>query len=127
MSDENENENEYNGEGESEQEEDQELNLEVEEAEEEGEYEYVYGIALPQLPEGLQPLSCLVLIEGIMMDSGQPTITAIGSEDMKPWVAVGIMRMEASRLENAYTFGGLGTGFAFDGEDDEDEDEEDEY
>lgn len=78
---------------------------------------YIYGIEMPVLPEGLQPLECVVLIQGINMENGQPTITAMGSENMTPWTAVGMLRMEATRLETGYTFGGLGTGF-----DEEDED-----
>ena len=86
--------------------------------------EYVYGICMPRLPEGLQPLECVVLIEGIQMDSGQPTVTAMGSDGMRPWVAVGLMRMEAARLEQGYIFGGNGSGFF---EEDDDEEEDDEY
>lgn len=85
--------------------------------------EYVYGVCMPRLPEGLQPLEVVVLLEGIDMNSGQPTVTAMGSDGMKPWVAVGLMRMEAARLEQGYIFGGNGVGFD-DGDDEEDEDDE---
>lgn len=92
-------------------------------AEEENDCIYVYGICMSQLPEGLQPLECIVLIEGIMMDTGQPTITAMGSEGIKPWAAAGMLRMEANRLEHGYIFSGH-DGFD---DDDEDEDEDENY
>ena len=85
-------------------------------------YEYVYGVAMPQLPPGLQPLEIIVLIEGIMMDTGQPTITAMGSEGMKPWTGVGLLRMEAARLEQGYVYGG---NDGFDLEDEEEDEDED--
>ena len=97
------------------EEEDEEINLdEVEEI------EYCYGIALPALPEGLQPLECVVLIKGIMMDSGQPTVTALGSEGMTPWEAAGMLQMEAQRLIQGYVYGGMAF---YDDSDDEEEDE----
>jgi hypothetical protein len=34
------------------------------------EIEYIYGIPMPSLPEGLQPLECVILIKGIMLDEG---------------------------------------------------------
>lgn len=86
--------------------------------------EYCYGVSMPCLPEGLQPLEIVVLIEGIQMDTGQPTITAMGSDGMKPWTAVGLLRMEAARLEQGYIYGGNGVGFA---SEEFDEDEDDEY
>jgi hypothetical protein len=113
-----ENEEELPEESESEEEE-TEINLEEVE-----EVEYVYGIMMPTLPEGLQPLECVVLIKGIMMDSGQPTVTALGSEGMTPWEAAGMLQMEAQRLIQGYVFGGMGsTGFFEDDDDDEEEDE----
>lgn len=83
--------------------------------------EYCYGIALPALPEGLQPLECVVLIKGIMMDSGQPTVTALGSEGMTPWEAAGMLQMEAQRLIQGYVYGGM---VFFDGDDDDDEEDD---
>lgn len=80
--------------------------------------EYCYGIEMPTLPEGLQPLDCVVLISGIMMDTGQPTITAMGSENMTPWMAVGMMAVESQRLTMGYTL----TAVALDMEDDDEED-----
>lgn len=100
---------------------DEEINLPDEDGEDE-DVEYCYGIAMPTVPEGLQPLECIVLIKGIMMDSGQPTITAMGSENMSPWEAVGMLQMEAQRLINGYSFGGMGTGF-YDSDDDDEDDE----
>lgn len=102
----------------SEENENEENELEEEEAYDDG-CEYAYGICLPRLPEGMQPLECVVLIEGIEMNTGQPTFTAVGSDGMKPWVAVGLLRMEAARLEQAYIFGGQGF------EDDDEEEEDD--
>lgn len=87
----------------------------------ESECEYVYSICMPKLPIDLQPLECVVLIKGMMMSTGQPTITAMGSEGMSPWEAVGMLQMEAQRLVYGYSFNGNGTGF----EDDEDDEEED--
>ena len=98
-------------------EEEDEMNLE-----EVAEIEYCYGIALPSLPEGLQPLECVVLIKGIMMESGQPTVTALGSEGMTPWEAAGMLQMEAQRLIQGYVYGGM----TFYEDDDDDEEEEDE-
>lgn len=65
--------------------------------------EMVYGIPMPNIPADLQPLECVVLLSGIMMDTGQPTITAMGSEGMTPWLAIGMMRVEQARLEMGYT------------------------
>lgn len=102
----------------------EEENPEVPEEEEEEEiddgYEYCYGVAMPQLPVGLQPLEIIVLLEGIDMITGQPTITAMGSEGMKPWSAIGLLRMEAARLEQGYIYSGSGDGF-FNEEDEEDD------
>lgn len=80
--------------------------------------EYVYGIPMPVIPEGLQPLECVVLMQGIMLDSGQPTITAMGSEGMTPWMAIGMMRIEQARLEMGYTLSAVALN------DDDDDDEE---
>lgn len=80
--------------------------------------EYVYGIEMPTLPDDLQPLECVVLIKGIMMDTGQPTITAMGSEGMEPWTAVGMMRIEQARLEMGYTLTAVAMNI------DEDDDDE---
>lgn len=87
------------------------------------EYELVYGLMMPVLPEGIQPLECVVLLKGIVMETGQPTITALGSEGITPWEATGMLQMEAQRLIAGYTFGGMGTGFYDDDDDDEEEDE----
>ncbi len=95
--------------------------LELPEPEEESDCDYVYGVCMPRLPLGLQPLEVIVLIEGIMMDTGAATITAMGSEGIKPWSAVGMLRMEAARLEQAYIE--LGDS----GEFDDDDEEEDDY
>lgn len=102
------------------EEEESEINLDDDEEVEE--VEYVYGIMMPTLPEGLQPLECVVLIKGIMMESGQPTVTALGSEGMTPWEAAGMLQMEAQRLIQGYVYGGISNGF-FDDDDDDDEDE----
>lgn len=76
---------------------------------------YVYGVEMPNLPPDLQPLECVVLLQGIMMESGQPTITAMGSEGMTPWMAIGMMRVEQARLEMGYTL----TAVALSDDDDE--------
>lgn len=65
--------------------------------------EFIYGIEMPVLPEGMQPLECVVLVQGIMMDTGMPTITALGSDGMTPWMAVGMMAVESQRLTMGYT------------------------
>lgn len=78
---------------------------------------YVYGVEMPSLPADLQPLECVVLLQGIMMESGQPTITAMGSEGMTPWMAIGMMRVEQARLEMGYTL----TAVALDDDDDNEE------
>lgn len=104
----------------------EEDNVEEPEAEEEEDFddgcEYVYGVCMPQLPAGLQPLEIIVLLEGIDMDTGQPTITAMGSDGMKPWTAIGLLRMEAARLEQGYIYAGSGNGFYDEDEEDEDDD-----
>jgi hypothetical protein len=79
--------------------------------------EHVYGIAMPKLPEGMQPLECVVLIQGIEMENGMPTITALGSEGMTPWMAVGMMAVESQRLTMGYTLTAVAMM-----DDDEDED-----
>lgn len=99
----------------------EEIELPDEDGEDEEEINYVYGIEMPSLPEGLQPLECVLLLKGIMMDSGEPTVTALGSEGMTPWEAAGMLQMESARLIQGYVFGGLGSGFLF--EEDEEEDE----
>lgn len=81
------------------------------------EVELVYGIPCPKLPEGLQPLECVVLLTGIDMESGAPTMTALGSSGLSPWVAVGLLEIEAARLKMGYTL----TAIAFEDEDDDDE------
>jgi hypothetical protein len=45
----------------------------------------------------------------------------MGSDGMKPWSAIGLLRMEAARLEQGYIYGGSGVGF-FDDEEEEDDD-----
>lgn len=99
-----------------EEEDEEEINLDEVEP-----IEYCYGIALPSLPENLQPLECVVLIKGIMMDSGQPTVTALGSEGMTPWEAAGMLQMEAQRLIQGYVYGGMAF---YEGEDEDEEEDE---
>lgn len=81
--------------------------------------EYVYGIEMPDLQEGMQPLEAVVLIQGIMMETGMPTIVAMGSEGMTPWMAVGMMAVETQRLTMGYSLHAV----AMDLENDEDEDD----
>lgn len=77
--------------------------------------EWVYGIEMPILPDGLQPLECVVLMSGIEMETGHPTITALGSDGMTPWMAIGMMSVETARLQMGYTFHAV----SLDEEDDE--------
>lgn len=84
----------------------------------EDEFEYCYGIPLPKLPPGLQPLECVILLTGIDMENGSPTMTSLGSQGMAPWNAVGLMELEVHRLKMGYTFSAIAL-------DDEDEDEDD--
>lgn len=65
---------------------------------EEEEYTHVYGIQVPEMDTNIQPLECLILIKGINMDDGSPTMTSIGSDGITPWEAVGMMSMEIERL-----------------------------
>jgi len=83
------------------------------------EFTYVYGIEMPNLPPDLQPLECVVLLTGIDMETGSPTMTSLGSERMAPWVAVGLLETEAHRLKMSYTFSAISV------DDDDDEDEND--
>lgn len=64
----------------------------------------VFGIPMPSMVEGFQPLECVVLIQGIIMDNGNPTMTSLGSAGMTPWVAVGLMELEIERLKMSYVF-----------------------
>lgn len=97
-----------------------------EEDEELEEIEYVYGIAMPDLIDDIQPLECCVLVKGIFMSTGEPTIIALTSDGMTPWEAAGMLQMEASRLIQQYAFHGTGLGFVVgEFEDDEEEDEDD--
>lgn len=66
---------------------------------EDEEQEYVFGIPVPGLTEGVQPLECLVLIKGINMEDGTPTMTTIGSEGITPWEAVGMLQVEIERIK----------------------------
>lgn len=86
--------------------------------EEESQFEYAYGIPLPKLPPSLQPLECVILIVGIDMETGSPTMTSLGSEGMAPWTAVGLMSVEMHRLKMSYTFSAISL-------EDDDEDEDD--
>lgn len=92
----------------------------LEDDEEGEEVEFVYGIRMPPIPEDMQPLECVVLIHGIMMDNGTPTITAMGSEGMTPWLAAGMMTVEIQRLTMGYTMSAVDDIF----EDEDDEDDE---
>lgn len=66
------------------------------------EVEYVYGIPMRPLPEGLQPLECIVIIKGMYMENGDATMTSIGSEGLIPWEVVGMLEMEAQRIKMHY-------------------------
>lgn len=70
-----------------------------EEEPQEEEATYVFGIEVPDIDEGVQPLECLILIKGINMEDGNPTMTAIGSAGITPWEAIGMMQMETERLK----------------------------
>lgn len=96
----------------------EEVSVPEPEEEEEEEYEYVYGIQMPKLPPDLQPLECVVLLTGIDMTTGSPTMTSLGSERMAPWTACGLMAVEQHRLKMSYTFSAISL-------DDDDEDEDD--
>lgn len=92
--------------------------LTVPEPEEEtSKFEFCFGIPLPKLPPSLQPLECVILIVGIDMETGSPTMTSLGSEGMAPWTAVGLMSVEMHRLKMGYTFSAISL---------EDDDEDDE-
>lgn len=75
------------------------MSEEEEPQEEEVEQQYVFGIPVPDINEGVQPLECLILIKGINMEDGSPTMTTIGSEGITPWEALGMMSMEIERLK----------------------------
>lgn len=98
-----------------------ETEINAEDDEEIEEIEYVYGLAMPPLPDGMQPLECVVLITGIMMETGTSTITAMGSDGMTPWMAVGMMAVESHRLTMGYTMNAVTSDWDFE-ENDEDED-----
>ena len=65
--------------------------------EEESEQQYVFGIEVPDMSPGVQPLECLILIKGIDMENGSPTLTTIGSQGITPWEAIGMMYTEIER------------------------------
>lgn len=71
----------------------------MEENEEQEEYEpqYVFGIEVPDMSPGIQPLEVIVLIKGINMEDGSPTLTTIGSQGLTPWEAIGMMYTEIER------------------------------
>lgn len=72
---------------------------EPQEEEEDENQQYVFGIPVPDMNEGVQPLECLILIKGINMEDGSPTMTTIGSEGITPWEAIGMMDVEMERLK----------------------------
>ena len=59
----------------------------------------VFGIPVPTIGGDVQPLECLVLVKGIHMETGTPTMTSIGSEGITPWEAMGMMQMEIERIK----------------------------
>lgn len=79
--------------------EEEETEVEVELEEEEDGQEYILGIPVPSMSEGIQPLELIVLIHGINMEDGSPTMTTIGSEGITPWLAAGMMTIELERLK----------------------------
>lgn len=73
--------------------------MEPNDDQEEVEKQYVFGIEVPDLSEGVQPLEVLILIKGINMEDGSPTMTVIGSDGITPWEAVGMMNVEMERMK----------------------------
>lgn len=73
--------------------------MEPNDDEEEVEKQYVFGIEVSDLPEGIQPLEVLILVKGINMEDGSPTMTVIGSDGITPWEAVGMMHVEMERMK----------------------------
>ena len=74
---------------------------EPEETEEETEeyQELVYGIPVPEMTEGLQPIEVIVLIKGINMEDGSPTMTTVVSPGMTTWEAAGLMTIALERVK----------------------------
>lgn len=82
---------------------------EVEETEEEEEeQEYLFGIPIPDVDEGIQPIECLILVKGVRMEDGSPTMTAMGSAGITPWEAVGMMSLEIERLKFMSVYASVG-------------------
>ena len=81
---------------------DEEPTEEEEELEEELEddgQEYCYGIPIASMTDGIQPLELVILVQGINMETGSPTMTMIGSEGITPWAAAGMMTIELERIK----------------------------
>lgn len=71
---------------------------ELEEEEDDGQ-EYCYGIPIASMTEGIQPLELVILVQGINMETGSPTMTMIGSDGITPWAAAGMMSIELERIK----------------------------
>jgi hypothetical protein len=89
-----------------------------EELEEDDGQEYIFGIAVPSMDANIQPLELIVLIQGINMDDGNPTMTTIGSEGITPWMAAGLMTIELERLKAMSVIHTMG-GYVNEDEEDE--------
>ncbi len=92
-----------------------------EESEEELEEDYqelVYGIPVPEMTEGLQPIEVIVLIKGVNMEDGSPTMTTVVSPGMTTWEAAGLMVIA---LERVKTMAMMDLFETYEDEDDEDE------
>lgn len=70
-----------------------------EETEKAEEHTLVFGIPVLSIEEDIQPLECMILVKGINMKTGMPTMTTIGSEGITPWEAMGMMQMEIERIK----------------------------
>jgi hypothetical protein len=67
-------------------------------SEEETERNYVFGIEITNVAPGIQPLECVILVKGIDMNTGSPTVSSVYSDGITPWEAIGLMSMEMERL-----------------------------
>lgn len=60
---------------------------------------FVFGIPVPNMTPNIQPLECLILIKGINMEDGSPTMTTIGSSGITYWESIGMMDLEIERIK----------------------------
>lgn len=54
----------------------------------------IYGLELPDLPDDIHPVGCVILVKVLEVDSGNYTWVPMMTEDMNPFEALGILELE---------------------------------